>query len=64
MILCPPSMTKKIVEEWEHAVVGYLLGRKPSLAFLREVVSKLWKLKGSVEVRAWARGFFLIQIFM
>ncbi|XP_020703790.1 uncharacterized protein LOC110115030 [Dendrobium catenatum] len=49
------------VEEWNLALVGYSLGKRPFYESLLNAVKKLWDLKGNIKLISLSDGFFLFK---
>ncbi|XP_028554235.1 uncharacterized protein LOC114580536 [Dendrobium catenatum] len=49
------------VNEWDLALVGYSLGKRPYYEALLNSVKKLWNLKGSLKLISLSDGFFLFK---
>lgn len=58
---CPKDVYKRDLEEWKNTLIGNYLGRRPSFAFIRDSVKKIWKLKSSVEVTMLETGLFIFR---
>ncbi|KAI0513437.1 hypothetical protein KFK09_009458 [Dendrobium nobile] len=59
-----PFAHEDVVEassEWNMALVGYSLGKRPFYGSLLAAVSKVWKLKGSIKMISLNDGFFLFK---
>ncbi|KAL0907971.1 hypothetical protein M5K25_005493 [Dendrobium thyrsiflorum] len=57
----PSSDIAGAVEEWNLALVGYSLGKRPFYEALLTAVHKLWKLKGNLKLISLSEGFFLFK---
>ncbi|KAL0924531.1 hypothetical protein M5K25_005368 [Dendrobium thyrsiflorum] len=49
------------VGEWNFALVGYSLGKRPFYEALLSAVHNLWKLKGTLKLISLSEGFFLFK---
>ncbi|KAL0915110.1 hypothetical protein M5K25_015509 [Dendrobium thyrsiflorum] len=49
------------VDEWNLALVGYSLGKRPFYEALLSAVQKLWSLKGNLKLISLSEGFFLFK---
>ncbi|KAL0912348.1 hypothetical protein M5K25_018315 [Dendrobium thyrsiflorum] len=49
------------VGEWNFALVGYSLGKRPFYEALLSTVTNLWKLKGTLKLISLSKGFFLFK---
>ncbi|KAI0500141.1 hypothetical protein KFK09_018350 [Dendrobium nobile] len=59
-----PFAHEDVVEassEWNMALAGYSLGKRPFYGSLLATVSKVWKLKGSIKMISLNDGFFLFK---
>ncbi|KAL0917870.1 hypothetical protein M5K25_012971 [Dendrobium thyrsiflorum] len=57
----PTANIADAVEEWNLALVGYSLGKRPFYEALRSAVLKLWNLKGNIKLISVSDGFFLFK---
>lgn len=46
-------------EPWKNTLVGNFLGRHPGFTYVKEVVQKIWNLKGIVDVSLLENGVFV-----
>ncbi|XP_020705942.1 uncharacterized protein LOC110116623 [Dendrobium catenatum] len=57
----PSEDITEAVNEWDLALVGYSLGKRPYYEALLNSVKKLWNLKGSLKLISLSEGFFLFK---
>ncbi|XP_020672763.1 uncharacterized protein LOC110092522 [Dendrobium catenatum] len=57
----PTEDIAEAVEEYNLALVGYSLGKRPYYEALLKAVTNLWKLKGTIKLISLSEGFFLFE---
>ncbi|XP_028550583.1 uncharacterized protein LOC114579597 [Dendrobium catenatum] len=57
----PTEDIAEAINEWDQALVGYSLGKRPYYEALLNSVKKLWNLKGSLKLISLSDGFFLFK---
>ncbi|KAI0496513.1 hypothetical protein KFK09_022832 [Dendrobium nobile] len=57
----PSEDITEAVNEWDLALVGYSLGKRPYYEALLNSVKKIWNLKGSLKLISLSEGFFLFK---
>ncbi|KAL0915557.1 hypothetical protein M5K25_015983 [Dendrobium thyrsiflorum] len=57
----PTADIADAVGEWNFALVGYSLGKRPFYEALLSAVNNLWKLKGTLKLISLSEGFFLFK---
>lgn len=50
IVCCPVTTLNEETDRWKNTLIGNFLGCRPNYSYVKEITSKIWKLKGGVEV--------------
>ncbi|KAK1287514.1 hypothetical protein QJS10_CPB19g00925 [Acorus calamus] len=56
-----PEAYAKNIKQWDHAVVGYIIGKLPVFIPFLQFLRKLWKPKGDFQLLLHGNGFFTVK---
>lgn len=59
--MCSKEISKEGMFEWQNALVGYFLGKKPPFQMVENSVRKMWRLKRELQVRIVGYGIFIFM---
>lgn len=48
-------------DRWKNSLIGNFLGRRPNYAYVKEITSRIWKLKGGMDVSLLDNGVFVFR---
>lgn len=58
-------ISKKVVDEgkmlWEGCLIGYFLDRRVAFIAMKEAITRMWNLKGSLEIFSMENGFYMFR---
>lgn len=57
----PKKVYKKVLEKLQNTLIGNFLGRRPRFAFVRDNATKMWRLKGSMDVTIMESDLFVFR---
>lgn len=61
IMVCLQKAVDEEVERWKNTLIGNFIRRRPGFAYIKEVINRIWKLKGSVEISLMETGIFVFQ---
>ncbi|XP_042486025.1 uncharacterized protein LOC122066273 [Macadamia integrifolia] len=58
---CPGEVVRGQISKWNNALVGHLLGKRPTFHYTKEVLLKMWRISGNVEINLPESGVFVFR---